>query len=315
MEFKRNFIKLYINIAVFSSFVVFSSCRKELEVVQSINEEFSGINQIDIESGFLDVVYLGDPNLTTIQLDALLESSNSGRYRIEVREESGTLEIELDQKGLFNTGRDRGYIYLKGPRLMKMDVEVGSGTATISNVESEEFEVSAGSGKLDIQQVKAFEIELSAGSGELIVNELEGDSEVEVGSGLVRMNGIKGNVKLSGSSGRYQLEQVEGLVNASLNSGNIDLNEVESLGRLEVSSGRVKAVNSGLSNQSIFKASSGSIQIQTFSDLTDFNYSLSANSGKVSVGENSASGNLNIDNGSPYTVSGSVSSGSIEIRN
>ncbi|MBN3519440.1 DUF4097 family beta strand repeat protein [Algoriphagus lutimaris] len=315
MNLIKNYIKIYYTFSILLALALLSSCSKDLEVVQSINQEFEGVEEVEIESGFLEVVYTGDPSLTSVSLSAMLESTNAGRYKIEYREESGKLIIELDQKRVSNSGRDRGFIHLIGPERMGMNVEVGSGSATISNVETEVFDVMAGSGRLNIQNINSSLANLTAGSGEVNVINLQGKTTVEVGSGIVEMKNIVGDVNLSGSSGKYQLNRIEGMVHAILSSGTIDLTDVESLGKLEVSSGRINAINSGLSNESLFKASSGNIKIQTFSNLIDYNYNLATSSGRVSVGDSSSSGTLKIDNGSPYTVSGTVSSGIIEIRN
>lgn len=315
MKLKRDLLKVFTVLSVFSIESLFSSCDSELEIVQSINEEFVGINQVEIESGFLDVVYQGDPTMTTIQLDAVLESNRSGKYQIEYREEQGKLIIELDQRILAGSGRNKGHIHLIGPVEMEMDAEIGSGKARISNVISDQLKLTAGSGSLTVEDIISNSIALKSGSGELTIINVEGDIGIDMGSGRVTMKDIFGNVSLSGSSGNYRLEGVDGIVHAKLSSGNMELSGIEKLGNLEVSSGRINAINSGLSPESKFNASSGFIQIQTFSSLNGFNYNLSAGSGKVTVGDSSSSGNLEIDNGSPYTVYGTVSSGNIEIRN
>lgn len=315
MKFKRNLLKVFTAFAILSSQALFSSCDSELEIVQSINEEFVGINKVEIESGFLDVIYQGDPSMTTIQLDALLESNRSGRYQIEYREEEDKLVIELDQKNIVSSGRSRGHIYLRGPVEMELDVEVGSGKATISHVQGDLMDLEAGSGSLIAQDLIANYIDLRAGSGKLSLINSEGNTKIEIGSGQVDVSNLLGNLLLNGSSGNYKVENVEGMLHAKLNSGSMDLSGIGQIGKLEVSSGRINAVNSGLSSESKFNASSGIIRIQTFSSLNGFNYDLSAGSGKVTVGDSSSSGNLTIDNGSPYTVYGVVSSGNIEIRN
>lgn len=38
-----------------SALLLLSSCEREMELVQTIDEDFSGIQRIDIESGFLEV--------------------------------------------------------------------------------------------------------------------------------------------------------------------------------------------------------------------------------------------------------------------
>lgn len=315
MKSKRNLIAICSSLTILSSQLLFSSCDPELEVVQTVNEEFTGIKQVEIESGFLDVIYLGDANANSVQVDAVLESNRSGKYRIDVREESGKLIIELDQRNVFGGGRDRGRIYINGPIEQEMEVDAGSGRVQVSNVVGEEFDASVGSGMLDIQNVTATKIDLNAGSGKIKALNLEGYTEVEVGSGNVEITELLGDLEVQGSSGRINLNRIQGLVNSKLNSGNIEMWDVEFLGMLEVSSGNIEASNSGLSEFSRFKASSGNIRIQTKSDLTGFNFDLDAGSGKVRVGDSSSNGALKINNGSPYTVSGTVSSGNIEIRN
>jgi len=315
MKLNNNLTNIFSSFAVLSLIVFFSSCNSDLEIDQTIDEEFAGIDEVEINSGFLEVKYLGDPSLTTIQLDAVLESTKPGRYRIEYREQSGKLIIELVRKKNSNNGRDKGYLYLTGPVEMGMNLRVSSGKALVSNVESDEISISVESGVLDIQNIKADEINLRASSGEIKVLNLESNANVNISSGLVAMNNVIGDVVLSGSSGKYELTNIEGFVNAKLSSGNMDLINVESLGKFEVSSGRINAQNSGLSSESIFVATSGSIVIQTSSVLTMFNYDLVTNNGRVIVGDSSSSGALKIDNGSPYTVSGTVTSGLIEIRN
>ena len=73
--------------------IAFSSCEEELEVMQRIDEEFSGIQRIEIESSFMEVNYEGRSGQTTVVLDGLLESSRSGNYNIEYKQEGNTLFI------------------------------------------------------------------------------------------------------------------------------------------------------------------------------------------------------------------------------
>ncbi|WP_373493490.1 DUF4097 family beta strand repeat-containing protein, partial [Aquiflexum sp.] len=87
------------------------------------------------------------------------------------------------------------------------------------------------------------------------------------------------------------------------------------LGELSVSSGNIRAERSGLGDKTNLNANSGSIRIQTDSDLDQYNYDLSANSGSVKVGGNSSGKKLNISNNASHTIRGKVSSGSIRIEN
>jgi hypothetical protein len=70
-----------------------------------------------------------------------------------------------------------------------------------------------------------------------------------------------------------------------------------------------------LGSRTSLQANSGSISIQTPSDLKAFNFDLKANSGSVRVGEQDSDDKLNLNNGASSTVTGKVSSGSIKIVN
>ncbi|MDI1321324.1 MAG: DUF4097 family beta strand repeat-containing protein [Algoriphagus sp.] len=301
--------------SLLSGIVLLSSCEGEMEVVQVINEEFSEIESIEIESGFLDVNYQGDPNATTVTFDALMESNNPGRFIIEYRVEENKLIIDLDQTGSNGGGNNRGYLNLTGPEMMALDVEVGAGETVIKNIQATNFEIITGSGSVDLANIAAPAIVLKVGSGSINGSNLVGNLSLEVSSGNTTLTNVTGNINAIGSSGKLTLTEVDGIVNAKLSSGNMVFDSVRELGQLQISSGNIDAVNSGLSRFTGFTSSSGNVRIQTLSNLTGFNYDLNAGSGKITVGENVSSGSLKINNGALYTIIGTVSSGSIVIKN
>src|SRR5690606_26212283 len=120
---------------------------------------------------------------------------------------------------------------------------------------------------------------------------------------------------LTASSGGYQISDVRGLVNSTLSSGNISMENIQELGSLRISSGGIKAVGAGLGANTRFQGSSGSFSIQTDDALDAYNYDFSASSGNLQVGETKTGKNLLLNNQSDITVKGSISSGSISIRN
>ncbi len=291
-----------------------TSCDTEMELVQSIDQEFSGISSLDIESAFLDVTYTGDPNKQEVHLVGSLESSRNGNYSIEYRVDDDKLIIEVERRGI-GTGKNRGYLNLTGPELMNLDLEAGSGNVVINKVSSGAFEFDGGSGNVELNNISAPLIELELSSGKIQASNLVGNVDLEISSGNATISKLEGNINAVGSSGKFMFSEINGKVNSSLNSGNGELNKVQEIGKLKISSGNYTVKDSSLGATTRFEGSSGNFDVQTSSNLQDFNFDLKSSSGNIVVGESSSSGSLKINNGSPYTVSGVVSSGNIRIRN
>ncbi|WP_339751501.1 DUF4097 family beta strand repeat-containing protein [Algoriphagus aquimarinus] len=295
-------------------FASLTSCDTNLELVQSVDTEFTDISVLEIDAGFLDVSYQGDENLDLVELVGSLESNRPGRFQIEYREEQGKLIIELKSSGGGSTN-SRGEISLKGPARMEIDFKSGSGNSQIHNLILNKFDFDGGSGNLELTNISAEIIDLELGSGNIKASNLTGDLALKISSGNASVSNLKGNIDAVGSSGKFTFSNIDGKVNSSLNSGNISLNGIRELGKLKVSSGNCTVESSYLGAKTILESSSGNMSIRTNSNLDDFNFDLKTSSGNLRVGESTSSGSLKIDNGSPYTVSGVVSSGNIQIRN
>ncbi len=292
-----------------------ASCNRDLEVVQSIDERFSGVEKIEVESGFLTVTYQGDPSLTEVSLKALLESSHAGRFTLTYELKGSTLHVELEQTRTLGGGNHRGVINLTGPEAIKLDVDSGSGEVLIEGISSSLLKVDSGSGSLGLNRIMADQVELEVGSGSITVHTLTGNVKAEASSGNMVLEQISGGVWANTSSGNIQIKGVTKRLDAASSSGNLELADIMELGSLKTSSGKINAENAGLGPNTTLNSASGSIKIQTFSDLSLFNYNLSSASGRIVVGGSSSAGSLVINNGAPHTVTGSVASGSIEIRN
>jgi len=297
------------------SMIAFSSCEGELEVVQSIDEEFSGIQRIEIESEFMEVTYEGRDGQTTVELDGLLESSRSGNFKIEYKQDGNTLDIELDRNGMLGGGNHRATVNLIGPKNIELDVESGSGNTVISGVDYPTLDVNAGSGNIQVLMSKIPSVRLEIGSGSIGVYNVIGNVEANASSGKVEVEQMEGNLNVGASSGQVQVKSLTGKLNVEMSSGNIEMNNVSEIERLKVSSGNISGSGIGLGAETKLVSSSGRISIQTFSNLNGYNYDFEAGSGRVVVGESSSSGSLKINNGAASTISGSVSSGLIEIKN
>jgi len=297
------------------SMIAFSSCEGELEVVQSIDEEFSGVQRIEIDAEFMEVNYTGKDGQTTVELDGLLESSRSGNFKIEYRQDGNTLDIELDRNGMLGGGNHRATVNLIGPKNIELEVESGSGNTVISGVEYPTLDVNAGSGNIQVLMSKIPSARLEIGSGSLGVYNLIGNVQANASSGKVEVEQMEGNLNIGSASGQVQIKNLSGKLNVEMSSGNIEMTNVSEIESLKVSSGNISGSGVGLGAKTKLISSSGRISIQTFSNLSGFNYDFEAGSGRVVVGESSSSGSLRINNGAASTISGSVSSGLIEIKN
>jgi hypothetical protein len=288
----------------------------EKTVSKDYEESFSGIEEIVLEGKFLEVSYEGRENSAEVHLNGYVEAPESSGLEIKYRQSGSKLIVEvvgdLDMGWNFGNKRE-GFISLTGPENMKIDFTSSSGSIEVLNVVDEEIDLQVNSGSIKATGVESNMINLKASSGSISGEGLTGKILAEVNSGSINLLEVEGDVNATASSGSLKFENVQGKVDAKVNSGNIRLLEVTELGQLEASSGSIKAEKSGLGPNSNFKANSGSVVIQTDSDLNSFNFNLSATSGSVRVGDQDSDKKLVIDHGASSTVEGKVSSGSIKI--
>ncbi len=249
-----------------------------------------------------------------------MEVTESSSLDLRYRKSGTKLIIEVigDSEGLnfFSViGGKSGFISLTGPENIKLTINNHSGSVDVKYVQHDLIDLKVNSGSVKALALDVKDINLKASSGSIKADGLVGQVNAQVNSGSIRLKEVKGDVSAKASSGSIRMEDVDGLVNAKVNSGSIKLEQVKLLGDLSVSSGGINTTDSGLSEFTQLKSSSGSINIQTTSDLSVFNYDLVANSGGVRVGEKKSSKKLEIDNGSVHTIKGKSSSGSIKITN
>ena len=307
-------ISLFLGIG----FLLASCYTPEKTVTQDYEETFEGIKEIELEGKFLEVTYEGKSGDTQVYLNGFLEAPESSGMEITYRKSGSKLKIEVtgDLDFGWNFGNQiNGYISLTGPEDIKLSLVNGSGSIEVLNVVHEDINLKVNSGSIKATSIEVGDIQLNASSGSIKGDALTGKVNAQVNSGSITLTDVKGDVYAKASSGSIKMEDVDGVVDATVNSGNIRLNNITELASLSSSSGSVNAENSGLGSRTSLEANSGSISIQTPSDLKAFNYDLKANSGSVRVGEDNSGKKLDIDNGASATISGKVSSGSIKIVN
>jgi hypothetical protein len=304
---------------LFGTGFLFAACSvPEKTVTKDYEETFIGIKEIVLEGKFLEISYEGNENDSEVFLNGFLEAPENSGMEITYRKSGSRLNIEVvgDLVIGWNFGNQvTGFISLTGPEDIKLNLVNSSGSIDVMHVVHDVVDLKVNSGSIKTLGIIADQINLTASSGSIKGEGLAGKVNAQVNSGSIKFLEVEGDISAKASSGSLKFENVEGLVNAQVNSGSIKFLNVSQLGELSASSGSIKAENSGLAKNTTLKVNSGSINIQTNSDLNAFNYDLSASSGSVKVGENSSSKRLNIDNNSAHTITGKASSGSIKIWN
>lgn len=307
-----------LGMALVSGFLLVSCFAPGKTVIKDYEETFTDIKEIELDGKFLEVNYEGRSGDEEVYLNAYLEATESSGMEVRYRKSGSKLKIEVVGESMsgWNFGNQhKGYISLTGPEDIKLNLANNSGSMEVMNVSHRVIDLKVNSGSIKAIGLEVENINLTASSGSIKGEGLTGDVKAQVNSGNITIIDVEGNVEAKTSSGSLKLEDIQGLVTAKANSGSMKFISVKELGELTVSSGSIRAESSGLGSKSNFNANSGSITIQTNSDLEDFNFGLSANSGSVKVGDNSSGKKLNIDNGASGTVRGKVSSGSIRIGN
>lgn len=279
-----------------------------------IEKTFSGIDILEMEIAGVDVIYTGIPGEQDIKLSALFgKNEDAGRSFFMVTV-GNTLKVSYKNQNKETVILEKRFIHLEGPERIQISIRNTSGLVGVSQVNAAETKLSVSSGKIDAKNVSGNLI-LKANSGKIEVRGIDGDLTCSITSGSAEIAQVSGNADITANSGSLKITSIQGLVNAKLSSGNLRMEDVGELGRVSVSSGSIRATQSGLGSNTNLEGSSGSIDIQTFSQLDQFNYNLKAGSGSLRVGSISNSKTLTIENGSDHTIRGSISSGSLQIRN
>jgi len=314
----KNKILSLITVLV-AGFLQVSCFTSEKTFTKDYEESFSDIKEIEIDGRFLEVSYEGREGEEEVFLNAYLEMPESSGLDIKYRKSGSKLKIEVVGDASFsgwNFGNQfSGFISLTGPDHMKLNMVNNSGSIDVMNVNHETINLQVNSGSIKTSEIEVEKINLKASSGSIKGEGLYGKIYCEVNSGSISLKEVVGDVEAKGSSGSLKFEDVEGKVDAKVNSGGIRLTRVAQLGELISSSGSIKALESGLSEYTSLTANSGSITIETTSDLNEYNYGLSASSGSIKVGDRSSGKNLEIDNQSEFTVKGKITSGNLKISN
>lgn len=283
-------------------------------VIVDTKKTYPGIRKIEVESGWLNVTYNGGSS-SEVNVEAYLESNDDDQDIVFVTIGDVLKITHTKKQNNYNwNSKNKGYINITGPEAIALDLKGSSGNISVENVKNETTYLKVSSGRLTATNI-AGNLSIRASSGNLTVTNLEGNIEAGITSGNATFNSIKGDVDYESTSGSLDATDVTGEINIGLTSGNAKLNNIGKLGSIRFTSGNIRANNAGLGENTNLNGTSGNFNIQTPSNLKEFNFSLKASSGNLKVGGINTGKTLEIENGSGPWVRGSISSGNITIVN
>jgi DUF4097 and DUF4098 domain-containing protein YvlB len=283
-------------------------------VLVNTTKKYPKIKQIEVESGWLDVSYVGGSS-AEVAVEAYLASNVTDQDIVFVTV-GDVLKISYKNgTGKYNwNSKNKGYIKITGPVALELEVRGTSGNISIQTLTSELTTLQLTSGNVTASQIKG-NLTLTATSGTLQAKNVEGDLNARLTSGNTNLEGIKGTVNYGSTSGNFTAKNIGSQLDVQLTSGNAKLENVKELGPMRITSGNMTAVNAGLGPKTQFNGTSGNFTVQTPTTLNAFNYELRATSGNIRVGNTTKEKSLDINNNAATTVKGNITSGNITITN
>ena len=209
--------------------------------------------QLEVSAGAGTLTITGKSGLGQVRVTATLcASSQNLLEQLTVSLDGDQLEARYPERRGYRTQRSYARIDLdvELPAGTNVDVEDGSGSATISGTGDIRIQdgsgslvlndvgavaINDGSGSLEVTGV-AGDIEINDGSGSLDIRDVTGSVEVDDGSGSLEIFDVSGDVVVSDGSGQINIETVGGSVRIKDGNGGVSVSDVE--GDLTVSGGR-----------------------------------------------------------------------------
>ncbi|MFD0961974.1 DUF4097 family beta strand repeat-containing protein [Paenibacillus chungangensis] len=236
----------------------------EMNQVENLNIESRSINvNIRKGSGTSQAIVKLEGNATpslarSLKLDTMrsgtmlqLETSLDNEWRI-IRIVNVTMTIELPEK-LWNA----------------LDVKVGSGNITVSDVATGRIQTDAGSGNVSITAANVDVLEAKTGSGNIKADTIVGSHiTLKAGSGNIKLTDTESkHIEAITSSGNIAIAQyLANTMNIRAISGGVDLSDGFAELTVKVTSGNIKLDAEQLLYDTKLEASSGNITVELEQD-------------------------------------------------
>ena len=230
-------------------------------------------NTYVIDEPFTDIkIDMGSADIAIEKTDgeARVETRVYGALKPEIRVKDGVLTVSADERPHFGLHlfTDRITVYLPGGSCESADIEISSGSVTVSGVSfAGHLDAEATSGSIRLSGVSCggkLEAETTSGSIRLSGVSCEGDLKAETTSGSISLSAFStpGNAAPTVTSGSVSVKELTAAhLNAKTTSGSIRLDRCDAKTlNLKTTSGSVKGSIVG-SRVFVCSSTSGSIHV------------------------------------------------------
>lgn len=203
-------------IILFSTTVVLSAQNKRFD----INEEFSGIKEIEVDMVFSDV-FVDESGSDKTEVNGYVEWENEKKeYSITTKKSGSTLIVKLIHPNK-TKGNCEGKLYITTPKNCELQINTVSGDINVSGVGNDELECNTVSGDIRLNNI-ACDVELNTVSGDMSVTNIGGDVDTNTVSGDVEINKVKGDFEGNSVSGDFVIRELKGKKSISTLSGDVE---------------------------------------------------------------------------------------------
>lgn len=306
-------------LSIITILFIFYSCSGKHSFAQNTiakkHLEAPEVTKVSVRANFIDIYTNRGEKVV---FDGIITGSgDEGDYEFQTSIEGNILYIELknNRKSRWGNYRiNKAKIDLKLPKNVELSIGNTSGDVYISNLAASKSIIKTTSGDVYLKNIFC-NLSLSSTSGDIEVDGLTGDSRITSTSGDQEFKNIKGDFSFRATSGDLSISESEGNLNLKRTSGDVKIYKGKGSINSISTSGNIYSKGFKANKNCSFKATSGDISVYFTNDVAKMDFNLSATSGDLEVGSNSAEGNWKIQKGSQITINGTTTSGDQTYRN
>jgi len=276
------------------------------EILAEANFSIDNVKYLELEGGFCNVVLNGYSGQSLKMDGSIKGSGNPDKYEIMYREENNKVKVWVEHP-VNLWGTIHGKLTFDVPWDVLVNANCSSGNIEAHNLKASSIDLEASSGNITAQKLEG-ELNIRCSSGNITLSDQHGQTSARTSSGNIRIENINGNLTSHASSGNMQIFTVSGDVVALGSSGNVRLQDIEGKVDIETSSGNIRGERIMLTDNSRFKASSGSVIIGLLNEENDLSFDLDAGSGGLYALGSNADDRLILKKG-PILITGVTTSG------
>ena len=271
-----------------------------------VEEEYSGINKLDIIGHFFDIEVTGrgQENITL----NIYASTEKG-YKIDYKKNGNLLKIKVNVGfSLFTNPFAYYKMVLSVPLKTSIRIDNSAGNVQIENIKTKNCFVETSSGSIDLTGIDS-RLDVKSTSGNSEIKQCQGDKKISSSSGKISVIESPGKIISSSSSGSQYFQNIDSNIAAEATSGTIRIKSFSGQLDLETSSGSQIGENVSLTDNSVFRSSSGNINIKFSDEMDNYSFDLKSSSGRLIAGSIKAERKLVSEKGK-IMIKGNSSSGS-----